>query len=141
MEPQQPSGRNQNGRAHATVRLADVDVLSSSVERVDIRASGDERRGVGAHAVQIRTQVGRQELWIDGLYQPYFVGPDGYTLQAHVYAPPSERSSPPPRHISPISNQRKSLDRADYRERRLIPRLATTSTSRVLPACEKTSSI
>ena len=88
MEPQQPSGRNQNGRAHATVRLADVDVLSSSVERVDIRASGDERRGVGAHVVEIRTQVGRQELWIDGVYQPYFVGPDGYTLQAHVYAPP-----------------------------------------------------
>ena len=55
---------------------------------VEKHAGGEHR--IEGRAVEIRRREDREELWIDGVRQRFFVTRDGYTLHADAYARPQK---------------------------------------------------
>lgn len=49
-----------------------------------------ETHDVAGHLIELQERTGRQELWIDGVYQRYVVHSSGYLLSRSMFAPPSK---------------------------------------------------
>ncbi len=79
MEERSTADARYGERSH-DIAITAVDITRSSVERLD----------VGDHVVEIRTFVGRQDLWIDGIYQNCAVTSSGYKLYCDAYVPPQK---------------------------------------------------
>jgi tyrosinase len=57
---------------------------------MEFSAAGQlEAHDFGGHLIELQIRTGREELWIDGIYQRYIVDPNGYTLRRRIFARPS----------------------------------------------------